>query len=1636
MATSLTKIQGSFIVANSIPQSAISSDVSFGASIPVVANVQVTNSSYTVIDDTAVSTDGGYIRINGSGFGSNTNVLINTTPATSVTVVSGSVLNVQVPSANSGTYNVYVVDNDTGGTAIRINALTYSSFPIWGTNSSLSNQEVSLVNINLSANSDSSVTYSLANGSTLPTGLTLSANGLLSGDASNTVTSQTTYNFTVIATDEENQDESRSFSVTLTIGDQYINQVTTLIQLDDAVYNKDASDNNNDVLEYVIPRTSNFSPYKGSYYSNYFDGSGDYLSVPNDAGFQFGTGDFTVECWINKPAAVNGSVVDVRNGTGAVPWAFYVDGSNFPYFYDGTVYTSTVAIVNNAWNHIAATRSSGVLKIFVNGVQGYSASHTVSLNATGSLLVGGTAAYSTGYISNLRIVKGTALYTGNFTPPTEPLTAISGGTATYTVTNNGASNYVIDGASNPTLTLARGGTYTFNINASGHPFWIQNVSGAYSAGNVYNSGVTNNGAQSGTLTFVVPSDAPDTLYYVCQYHSSMAGTINIISSTSLLTCQSPRFIDNSTNGHTITVNGDTKIREFVPFIENSSYVDYGSLYLSGSNYARCDEALDNISSSDPMTIEAWLYITHTSSITTGGINYWVGANRASSGDNDLILNPTAIYINNSDRGSIASFMRKYCWHHVAFVTDGSTECRIYVDGVERLTYASALTTNPSDLVLGIGTEFDGANGGTPGNYYIGNIADFRVTKAEVYTSTFTPPTSPLTAISNCQLLTFQNNKSTRGYLPVDRSGLGQITTHNGQVRGGSFSPYSPFGHSMYFDGSGDYIKFAGYGDDGAYRNQFSQFLQTLETGTARFTLEAWIYPTAFNTWQSIVGGRANNGSSTQQFILGVNNTGYLYMYSNAFQVTTSAGVVELNNWYHIALVKGTDNYIRIYVNGTLEGTSSTAITQNYNSQNFFSIGANYDGTEPFTGYIANVRFSKPNGFYDPTSANGDGAIMYSSNFTPSSYPVTPNAYSAIYVNNDRGGIEDDGVYRHVAVVNGDVKVTSFTPFKPYSSIPSTYSTYFDDAYMIVADDTSLQFGTGDFTIEMWVYTNKFPTADYNYLVFYDGRGGVQGPYNCITYKGNTIVYYANSADRITSSAISLNTWYHVAVSRSGTSTKMFINGTQAGSTYTDNSDYTNSASGLKIGNSGGVNLGFTGLMSNIRLLKGTALYTSNFTVTTSPLTAISNTSLLLCNSKNLKDNSSYAHSIAYTGEIRPVEILPDDLDSRTQETKVEYDRHIHGGSCFFDGTTDYFTLPAGSDWAFGTGDFTVEGWTNFYSTTSTRILTNRNPSAVGVGTWSLGAGYNLVSFTEVISGEPGVSNLSLPSKLYQWIHYAVVRKSGVLTIFRDGFVVASNSSYTRDFSNTSYVLNIGTSPNNESYMNGFLSDLRIYKKAKYDGPFLPSYRLEYDTDTSLLIPFNETAVVDYSTKGNYLTFNNAMIKSNVSKYGSGSMYFDGSALTGLVNVYAIPFRTSDFTVEFFIRPSSFTNDTYPGLFDCRSSGSDTGGWGIYFQSTDLVLRIGGSNYTHAIASSPAITLNNWHHVAVVRETSSIKVYVDGNLKITATSITNDFVNTTHWIGRVFDDYNYFGYMDGIRITHGVARYTAYFTPPVRIFGSI
>lgn len=149
------------------------------------------------------------------------------------------------------------------------------------------------------------------------------------------------------------------------------------------------------------------------------------------------------------------------------------------------------------------------------------------------------------------------------------------------------------------------------------------------------------------------------------------------------------------------------------------------------------------------------------------------------------------------------------------------------------------------------------------------------------------------------------------------------------------------------------------------------------------------------------------------------------------------------------------------------------------------------------------------------------------------------------------------------------------------------------------------FGAGDFTIEFSLYVVSAPSAS---AILVDGRAAVtQGAYPTLFLSPSmTLGYYVNSADRITSSALSLSTWYHIALVRSGGVTKLYVNGVQAGSSWTDSTNYL--ADGLVFGASSyhtspNTQYGLYGYMDEIRVTNGIARYTAPFTPPTEAFAA-------------------------------------------------------------------------------------------------------------------------------------------------------------------------------------------------------------------------------------------------------------------------------------------------------------------------------------------------------------------------------------------------------------------------------------------------
>jgi len=202
-----TKITSTNIAENTVAGYAEFANIA-NSLAPKITSIAITSNTYSVLDDTAVNVGGGFIVVTGTEFQSGVTVLIDTTPATAVSYVNNTTLRVQVPAKSAASYNLYVVNPD-GGTGIKVAGITYSGTPTWVTASPLANVQSNTVFSNTFSATDA---VSYANTTILPTGFNLLANGYYFGNIS--VGSSTTYSFDIQATDAENQESTKTFSLT------------------------------------------------------------------------------------------------------------------------------------------------------------------------------------------------------------------------------------------------------------------------------------------------------------------------------------------------------------------------------------------------------------------------------------------------------------------------------------------------------------------------------------------------------------------------------------------------------------------------------------------------------------------------------------------------------------------------------------------------------------------------------------------------------------------------------------------------------------------------------------------------------------------------------------------------------------------------------------------------------------------------------------------------------------------------------------------------------------------------------------------------------------------------------------------------------------------------------------------------------------------------------------------------------------------------------------------------------------------------------------------------------------------------------------------------------------------------------
>ena len=259
--------------------------------------------------------------------------------------------------------------------------------------------------------------------------------------------------------------QSLSAAVSNIVTDAYFNLVTLLLPGDgtNGAQNNtflDSSSNNFTITRNGNTTQGTFSPFSQTGWGNYFDGSS-VINVAASSGFSL-PGDFTVECWVNYssfPSSVSTWVIDTGSST-YFALNFVSATSLQVYLNSGSAsFTATPAtsVSLNVWNHVAVVRSGSTVTVYVNGVaaSGTGTNSSTLGNSTNVFKIGGFSTTSVvGYVSNLRVTKGGALYTGTFTPSTTPLTtSVSSGTVSLLTCQ---SNRFVDNANSLSLSIGNG----------------------------------------------------------------------------------------------------------------------------------------------------------------------------------------------------------------------------------------------------------------------------------------------------------------------------------------------------------------------------------------------------------------------------------------------------------------------------------------------------------------------------------------------------------------------------------------------------------------------------------------------------------------------------------------------------------------------------------------------------------------------------------------------------------------------------------------------------------------------------------------------------------------------------------------------------------------------------------------------------------------------------------------------------------------------------------------------------------------------------------------------------------------------------------------------------------------------------
>jgi hypothetical protein len=610
--------------------------------------------------------------------------------------------------------------------------------------------------------------------------------------------------------------------------------------------------------------------------------------------------------------------------------------------------------------------------------------------------------------------------------------------------------------------------------------------------------------------------------------------------------------------------------------------------------------------------------------------------------------------------------------------------------------------------------------------------------------------------------------------------------------------------------------------------------------------------------------------------------------------------------------------------------------------------------------------------------------------------------------------------------SGDAVLNTVSPYRP-----GGYSWYFDGSGDYITTPTNaITIGTNDFTYEAWIYPTGSP-----------GWGQIIGP----AYDTTGIVLFYNSGNLTAYGSVSLlswigilqlNVWQHVVLTRENGILYLYHNGIKYGSSAVNSYNLTNSQ--YRIGTNLTGSEAFIGYIRDARIVNGTAVYTSNYTVPTEPLENIANTALLTCHLPYLKDGSSNNFVLTATGNVKSVQLGFYDY--------TEYDSSVNGGSVYFDGTGDFLTVTNGSWKTYGSNDFTIEFWMYPDVTTDKAVFGDTQSSGVGdactvIAEWKSSGNYLSFDFRVGATKYSLATNNPGDIRPYSWSHIAFVRSGTSFKTYVNGNQQTGTQTLSGDMNVSANNFFIGNFYNGyNAPFKGYISDFRITNgTAVYTSDFIPPSQTLISNSSALHLTGSGSNIVDKSQSGLIKVIGNVTTSTVQSKYLGSSIYFDGNGDNiSISEIDSFKMRTGDFTIEGWTYIESDT-DSVSYIASKYFSSGDTDGWRITLFTNGgnfpgrFVVYIAGN----AIIAPSTYDVNHseWTHFALTREGTTLKLFTNGILTQSVTNSTDLIANTQPiLLGVNGSNGNYLkGYLEDFRVTKGLARYTANFTPPTASF---